>query len=119
MAILVREQIFRDDSVLELRQQPPFTCQHVIAWQVPPEIIVQVLAPAIDLPAAENVKRLTIHDEHARWAIGAVLTAAAERSSGSMILWIFAWVGSGFVSHDINPRGAEPRDDQVAPLEEG
>src|SRR5215470_6816207 len=80
MAILVREQIFRDDPVLELRRQPPFTCHHVVAWQVPPEIIVQVLGSAIDLPAAEDVKRLAVHNEHARWAIGAILAAAAERT---------------------------------------
>src|SRR5262249_5936535 len=59
---------------------PPFTGHHVVARQVPPEIIVQVLGSAIDLPAAEDVKRLAIHDEHARWAIGAILAAAAERA---------------------------------------
>jgi hypothetical protein len=78
MTILVGEQIFRDDPVLELRWQPPLTCHHVIAWQVPPEIIVQVLGSAIDLPPAQDIKRLAVHDEHARWAIDAILTAASK-----------------------------------------
>jgi hypothetical protein len=41
MAILVGEQIFRDNSILELRWQPPLTCHHVVARQVPPEIIAR------------------------------------------------------------------------------
>src|SRR5262245_24228977 len=80
MAILVREQIFRNDPVLELRRQPPFTCYHVVARQVPPEIVVQVLGSAINLPAAKDVKRLAVHNEHARGPVGAIFTAAAERA---------------------------------------
>src|SRR5262249_48963496 len=80
MALRGGEDILRDDPVLELRWQPPFTCHHVIARQVPPEIIVQALGSAIDLPAAEDVKRFAVHDEYARWSIGALLTAAAKRA---------------------------------------
>src|SRR5271166_5411613 len=94
MAILVREQIFRDNSILELRRQRPFTCHHVVARQVPPEIIVQVLGSTIDLPAAEDVKRLAVHDEHARWSIGAILTAAAERADVDALRTAMNSVGS-------------------------
>src|SRR5262245_37005059 len=80
MARLVREQILRDDPVLELRRQPPFTCYHVVARQVPPKIVVQVLGSAINLPAAKYVKRLAVHNEHARWPIGAIFTAATKRA---------------------------------------
>src|SRR5215216_6161489 len=76
MAILVREQVLWDDTVLELRRQPPLARHHVVARQVPPEIIVQFLGSAVDLPAAEDVKRLAVHDEDARRSIGAVLPAA-------------------------------------------
>ena len=71
------------------------------------------LGPAVDLPAAEDVKRLAVHDKDAWRAVGTVLAAAAEgadvdafrpamdrvgsrvagflnSSSGSMTLWIFA-----------------------------
>src|ERR1700730_1215077 len=45
MAILVREQILRHDPVLELRRPRPLARHHVVARQVPPEVIVQVLGP--------------------------------------------------------------------------
>ena len=141
MPILVREQILRHDPVLELRRQPPFTCHHVVAGQVPPEIIVQSLGSAIDLPAAEDVKRLAVHDEHARRSIDAILTATAERadvdafrtamdSMGPRVAGLLEHLvglddlvdlcagGVGLRIHDVNARGAEPGDDQIAPLEE-
>jgi hypothetical protein len=102
MAILVREQIVRDDPVLELRRQPPFACHHVVARQVPPEIIVQVLWSAVDLPAAEDVKCLAVHDEHARWSIGAILTTAAERADVDAFRTAMDSVGSrvaGLLEH--------------------
>src|SRR3984893_1541167 len=141
MTVLVREQIFRDDPVLELRRQRPFTCHHVVARQVPPEIIMQVLWSAIDLPAAEDIERLAVHDEHARWPIGAILAAAAERAdvyafrtamnrvgpriTGLLedLLWLddlvnFCLGGIGLRVNDINARGADPGDDQVTALYE-
>src|SRR5882762_2368499 len=141
MTILVREQIFRDDPVLELRRQRPFTCHHVVARQVPPEIIVQVLGSAIDFPAAEYFKRLAVHDEHARWPIGAILAAAAQRadvdtfrtamdSVGPRVAGLLEYLlglddlvdfclgGIRLRIYDINTRGAESGDDQVAPLKE-
>ena len=139
MAILVREQVLRHDPVFELWWQPPFTCHHVVARQVPPEIVVQVLGSAINLPAAKDVKRLAVHNEHARWPIGAILTAAAESADvdafrttmngvgprvagllehlvGLDDLVDFCRGGIGLRIHDINARGAEPGNDQVAPL---
>jgi hypothetical protein len=80
MAILVREQILRHDPILELRRQPPLARHHVVARQVPPEIIVQVLGAAVDFPAAQDIERLTVHDEDARRPVGAVLAIAAERA---------------------------------------
>src|SRR5205085_2368549 len=94
-----------------------------------------------DLPAAEDVKRLAVHDEHARWPIGAILTAAAERADvdafgtamdsvgpriaglledlvglDDLVNFCLGWIGLRI--HDINARGAEAGDDQVAPLQE-
>jgi hypothetical protein len=81
---------------------------------------VQFLGSTIDLPAPEDIKRLTVHDKHARRPIGAIFTAAAQRADidalwtamdsvgprvagllGNLIgdnLVIFALVGSGVVS---------------------
>src|SRR5262245_46568285 len=60
MAVLVPEQVFRDNSVLKLRRQRPLARHHVVARQVPPEVVVQVLRSAIDLPAPKNIKGLAI-----------------------------------------------------------
>ena len=45
MALLDSRADFLGRSPLELRRQRPFTCHHVVARQVPPEIIVQLLGP--------------------------------------------------------------------------
>jgi hypothetical protein len=102
---------------------------------------VQLLGPTIDLPAAENVKRLTVHDEHPGGSIGAILTAAAERadidafrtamdSMGSRVAGLlehllglddlvdFCPRGIGLGIDDIDTRGAKPGDDQIPALEE-
>src|SRR5713226_8417627 len=80
MAVLVREQILRHDPILELRRQPPFARHHVVTRQVPPEIIVQVLGAAVDLPAAQDIECLAVHDEDAGRPGSAVLATAAERA---------------------------------------
>lgn len=78
MPIFVGQQIFRNDAVLKLRWQGPFTRHHVVAGQVPPEIIVKLLRSPIDFPTAENIESLTIHNEDARRSIGAVASNAAQ-----------------------------------------
>ena len=60
--------------------QSPLACYHVVARKVPPEIIVQFLGAAVDLPAAENIEGFAVHDEDAGRAFGAVFAAAAERA---------------------------------------
>src|ERR1700733_1665784 len=55
VAVFVREQVLCDDPVLELWRQPPFARHHVVAWQVPPEIVMQLLRSAVDLPTAEDL----------------------------------------------------------------
>ena len=139
MAIFVREQIFRDDPVLELRRQPPFAGHHVVAWQVPPEIIVQGLGTTVDLPASENIECLTVHNEDAGRAVGTILAAATKRADinafrsamdgvGSRVAGLFknflglndlvdmCLGGVRLGIHHINPRGPDARNDQVAPL---
>src|SRR5258708_12983269 len=78
MAVLVREKILRHDPVLELRRQPPLAGHHVVAWQIPPEVIVQVLGTTVDLPASKNIECLTIHNEDAGRPIGTILAAATK-----------------------------------------
>src|ERR1700681_2255040 len=80
MAIFVREQILRHDPVLELRWQCPLTRHHVIAWQIPPEVIVQFLGATIYLPPSKDIECLAVHDEDAGRSIGAILAATTERA---------------------------------------
>ena len=79
VAVFVREQVFRNDAVLELRRQPPFARHHVVARQVPPEIVMQLLRSAVDLPTAEDLERFAIHDEDAGGPC-AIFAAAAKRA---------------------------------------
>ena len=71
MAILVREQSW-DDPILELAAAAP------IRWSPCSRAVGSTrnhsagLGAPIDLPAAEDVKRLAVHDKHARWPIGAI-----------------------------------------------
>src|SRR4029450_8472726 len=141
MAVLVREQVLGDDTVLELRRQSPLARHHVVARQVPPEVVVLGLGSAIDLPAAEDVKRFAVDNEHSRWPLGAIL-AAATKSTHVDAFWptvdrVRSRV-TGFLEHllglddlvnlgrggigpgiqDINARGTKPGDDQIAPLQE-
>lgn len=78
--ILVREQIFRDNAVFKLRRQSPFARHHVVTRKVPPEVVMQALGAAVDLPPTENIECLTVHDEHTGWPIRAILAAAAKRA---------------------------------------
>src|SRR6516162_3753408 len=78
MTIFVRQKIFGNDPVLELWRQSPFARHHVIARQVPPEIIVELLRAAIDLPTPEHLECLAVHDENAGRALRAVLSSTAQ-----------------------------------------
>src|SRR5215204_1732609 len=140
MAILVREQVLWDDPVLELRRQPPLARHHVVAGQVPPEVIVQLLGSTVDLPAAEDLERLTVHDEDAWRPVCAVLAAATKRTDVDAFRPAVDRVGprvAGFFEqllrlddlvdrrlsriwlriHHIDARGADAWDDQITPLE--
>src|ERR1700687_2704282 len=141
MAVLVREKILRHDPVLELRRQPPLARHHVVAWQIPPEVIVQVLGTTIDLPASENIECLTVHNEDAGRPIGTILAAATKGADvnafrpavdrvGPRVAGLFKdllglnnlvnlrFGGVRFRIHDINARGPDPGDYKVSSLEE-
>ena len=74
------QQVFGNDAILKLRRQPPFGTDHIVTRQVPPEIKVFLLKPAIHFPAATNLKRRAIHDEHTARVIGAILAITARPS---------------------------------------
>ena len=79
VAIFIAEQILGNDAFLELRWQRPFARYHVVAWQVPPEIVVLVLRSPVHLPAAEHIERLAVHDEDSWRADCPVWPTTADR----------------------------------------
>ena len=141
MAIFVGHQILGHDAVFILRRQAPFRADHVIARQVPPEIIVLVLRATVHFIAADDVERLAIHDEDARGAVGAVLAAAAQcadiNAFGAAVDGVrtgIAGLGEQFLGFDdlvdlgvprildvdhIDARAADAGDDQVAAFQKG
>src|SRR5271169_3472682 len=141
MAILVCEQILRHDSVLELRWQRPLARHHVVTRQIPPEVIMQGLGTTIDLPPPEDIECLAVHDEDARRSIGTILATTTESADvnafrsavncmGPRVTGLFEDFlrfdnfvnlrlgGIRFRIHDINSRGTDPGNYEVAPLEE-
>src|SRR5579863_548292 len=142
VAVLVREQVFRNDPVLELRRQPPLARHHIVARQVPPEIVVQLLRSAVDLPTAEDLERFAVYDKNTGRTVRAILAAAAKRadvnpfwptvdSVGPRIASLFEDFlglddlmdlrlgGMGLGIDHIKARRTDARNDQIAPLEEG
>ena len=141
MAILVREEILRHDPILELRRQRPLARHHVIAWQIPPEVIVQRLRTTIDLPPSEDIECLAVNDEDAGRSIGTILASATERADidtfrsavhgvGPRVAGLFEDFlgldnlvnlrlgGIRFCINDVNPGGPDPGNDEVTAFEE-
>src|SRR5206468_10054102 len=102
----------------------------------PPDVIGQLLRPTIDLPFAFDFECLWIHDQRpprsiAAWRaeradVDAVRSAVNRVGSGitgtfSQHLRLdhlhnFRILRVGFGVEDMNPRGVDPRNDQVAAL---
>ena len=79
VSILVGQQVRRHHAVLELGRQAPFARNHVVARQVPPEVVVLVLHAAVQFVTADHVERFAIHDEDAGRAVRAVGPPAPQR----------------------------------------
>jgi hypothetical protein len=103
---------------------------------------MQRLRTAVDLPPAQHLEGQAIHDEDAGRPIGTVLAAAAERADIDAVrpavngvrprvaglfedfLGLDDLVNPGLRRirlgiDDVNPRGPDAGDDEIAPLEEG
>src|SRR5215831_15912235 len=64
-AVFAAEQNFRNEAVLERVGGAPFAGDHRVVAEVPPGVITELLRSAVDLPAAEGLETLVIHDEYA------------------------------------------------------
>src|ERR1041384_8839697 len=63
MAVLLAEQQLRDHAALDHLRRAPLARQQGVVAEVPPEVVGEVLRPAIALPAAAAVEALAVGEE--------------------------------------------------------
>ena len=135
-AVFAAEQHLRHEPVLEGVGRAPFAGHHGVVAEMPPGVIGELLRPAIDLPAAERLEALVIHDEDAARRL-AVLVAerrhidAARPAMDGVRARIAGLLGDllrldhlddlrvariGLGVEDVDARGAQARNHQIAPL---
>ena len=136
-AVFGAEQDFRHEPVLERVGRAPFAGDHRVVAEMPPGVIGELLRPAVDLPAAERLEGLVVHEKNAagRLALGVAerrdvdaLRAAMDRVR-ARVAGLFGdllrldhlddlrvpRIGLGV--EDVDARRAQPRHDQIAPLD--
>src|SRR5262245_19123739 len=75
-AVFAAEQNFRNETVLERIGCAPFAGDHRVIAEMPPCVVAELLRSALDLPTAERLERLLIHDED---AAGCLAVLVSER----------------------------------------
>ncbi len=136
-AVLAAEQHFRHEPVLERVGRAPFAGHHGVVAEMPPDVIGELLRPAIDLPAAERLEALVIHHEDAARRLAVRVAErrdvdAARPAMDGVRARVAGLLGDllrldhlddlrlarvGLGVEDVDARGAQARHDQVAPLD--
>src|SRR5271166_287832 len=62
-AVFAAEQHLGDEAVLECVGRAPFAGDHGVVAEMPPGVVAELLRSALDLPAAERLEALVIHDK--------------------------------------------------------
>jgi hypothetical protein len=140
VSIFVRQQVSGHNAVLELGRQAPFARNHVVARQVPPEVVLLVLQTAVQFVTADHLERFAVHDEDAGRAVCAVGSSAPKRrnidacrAAMDGVRPRIAGLGEDFLRlddlvnlrlgriglgvDDVDARGTDPRNDQVTALQ--
>ena len=80
------EQHLGHEAVLERVGRAPLAGDHGVVAEVPPEVVGQLLRPAVDLPAAEHVEALVVDQEDAarRLALGVAERADVDALGPAM-----------------------------------
>src|SRR5439155_15803488 len=76
-AVFAAEQNLGNETVFERVGRAPLAGDHRVVAEMPPGIIAELLRSAVDLPAAERLETLLIHDED---AAGRLAIFVAQRS---------------------------------------
>ncbi len=137
VAVLVAEQQLADEAVLDHVRRAPLRGDDGAEVQVPPEVVGQLLRSAVGLPLALDREVLVVEQEH---AAGPVALRVAERGDvdavGAAVDRVRAAV-AGLAGdllgldhldelglprvlldvEDVDPRGAQAGDEQVAALD--
>src|SRR6266446_1841364 len=65
VTVFVREQQLGDHAVFDHVRRSPFAGHRDVVAEMPPEIIRELLRPAIDFPSPEHLEALVIEQEYA------------------------------------------------------
>jgi hypothetical protein len=136
VTVLAGQQQLRIDAVLHHVRRSPFRGDHRVVPQVPPEVVRELLRPALLLPRPFQIKRLGVHEKD---AAGAVAARRAERAAVHTVrpavnsmgravaglldelfrldhLYQLRLLRVGLRVEHVNPGRADAWDDQVAAL---
>ncbi len=139
MAVLAAQQQLRHQAALDHVGRAPFAGDHHVMAEMPPEIISQLLRSAVDLPAAQHLEGLVVHQEDAARPVARGIAERADidalrpamdgvdaRVAGLLgdLLGLDhphdlgrARIGLGV--DDVQARGAQARHHQIAALDMG
>ena len=78
MPVLPREEELRVHPCLHHRRRAPLAGQHGVPAEVPGEVVGQMLLPAIDLPAAQDVETLMVKQKDPARAFAVRCAEGAE-----------------------------------------
>src|SRR5918998_3430164 len=80
MAVFPSHEFLWIESALDHVRRAPLAGDHGVVAEVPPEVVGQVLRSPIDLPGAQRLEALVVHDEYASrsFAVGATKRAHVE-----------------------------------------
>ena len=132
------EQVLGVEALFDHRGGGPFGGDDGVVVQVPPAVVAEPLVAPVGLPWADDVEGVVIQQGDPAGAVVAVGPAQAEHedAAGPAVDGVGAGVaglgrqlvgldgpddlgaaGVGLGVHDVGPRGAQARDDQVAALQ--
>src|SRR5580704_15768806 len=136
MAIPTLQQNLGVHSRFDHTRRAPFAGNQRVVSQMPPEVIAEILRPAIDFPLPENIEAVRVQHEYASGSLPVRCTERAEENpvratmdgvwaaisgTGSDRLrfndlddFRFAWIGLRI--DDVNSGRADAGHDQIAPL---
>src|SRR5262245_7699037 len=131
------EEHFGNKTVFERVRCAPFARHHRVVAKMPPAVIGKLLWSAIDLPPAERLEILRVHDKDAAGRLAVLVAERADIDAARAAMhrmrpritgflrellrfdrldeFRFFWIG--LCVEDVNARGAQARHHQIPPLD--